>query len=371
MKKNKKQENWKYTGATPKERNHFEVQWGILKILDAYKEFLDKKIKDFFVVFDDDCDIEVHKNNNDKNEIYYYEVKTHDKKNFTINELFDKKEKTKKQILIKENKEENSIVGKLYKLKMKNKKLVKLLAIVTNQILKYKDKKNSELIPIKLDNLFKNSDDKQKYIKKINEELNINYFKLSDIKHVYTELPLHEPEVNVIGKLVMFFNEIKKEELINPSSLYDTINSSAQKKSRTTKKINPDSSLKKEKSISKDEFESIIKIHLNNSKKSAQKIINFAKEKQATIQEIDEIRNELAIMKSNDFLLSTKIEETVDNLKEQIKSKFGYLRINDVTFEMIRTEILSKCNHFFDSNNHNEFCKIILIIRALIMIYEL
>lgn len=361
MKNNqRKKVNQELAGADSKQRNYFEIQWGILKILDTYKEFLDKKIKDFFVVFDYKCDIEVHKNNNNKNEIYYYQVKTKDKENYTINKLF--KIETGKQ---------NSIIGKLYKLKIKDKELVKLLAIVSNRYLKHNKKIHNESTQINLENWFDDLYEKQEYIEKINNELKIDYFKISDIEYIYTELPLNKPESTIIGELVIFFDEIKEEKLINPSSLYNTINSSAQKKARITKKINPDSSLKKEKSISKDEFESIIKIHLNNSEKSIQKIINFAIDKDSTIQELNEIKNELAIMKSNDFLLSTKIEETVDNLKQEIEIKFGYLRINDITFEMIKTEILPKCDHFFDSNTHNEVYKIILIIRALIMIYEL
>lgn len=355
-----KKVNQELAGAVSKQRNFFEIQWGILKILDTYKEFLDKKIKDFFVVFDYKCDIEVHKNNNDQNEIYYYQVKTKDKEDHTINKLF--KLEIGKQ---------NSIIGTLYKLKIEDKELVKLLAIVSNRYLKHNKKIHNESTQINLENWFDDLNEKQEYIEKINNELNIDYFKLSDIEYIYTELPLKKPESTVIGELVIFFDEILGEQIINESAIYNTINSSAIEKSKITMQTNNDQSLKEEKSISKDEFENIIKIHLNNSKKSAQKIINFAKEQKFNIQQINEIKNELAIMKSNDFFLSSKIEETVDNLKQEIEIKFGYLRINDITFEMIKTEILPECDHFFDSNTHNEVYKIILIIRALIMIYEL
>ena len=176
------------SGSRSKNRFRSELLWGICKMLDLMEDD-----KDFAIVFDYVCDIEVHFENG----FEFYQIKT--QKNGTP--AFTYKSLTKKA----SKNTEGSILGKLYLLNKSNEKEIKL-ALVSNAPYNCDGKRIDDEI-ICFDTL--PDTEKDKLQKALCKELCLETIDLSGIYYLHTELNLRDPELEVQGKIVISFERIK------------------------------------------------------------------------------------------------------------------------------------------------------------------
>lgn len=191
-------------GARTKSRFTFEIAYGVTMV---YEEYM--KDDDFFIIFDYACDIE--KSVGDK--ISFYQLKTKDKRNFTIDALLStttKKPKSILQILI-DLKKTNS-VDKLY--------------IVSNSHLSGEGEKiqNMECFPLSSLSLETQN--------KINEKI-VWPLGIPDLKNVFyctTQIILKDADNSLIGITDKFLNSIFPSSYTNPSSFKKSIMAFAREK---------------------------------------------------------------------------------------------------------------------------------------------
>lgn len=288
------------------------------------------------VVFDNKCDIEVIKNN----EFFFYQIKT--KKlnyHFTIKEISDKGKKI------------NSILGKIYLLKKNN--FHTSLFIVSNVNL-YFDKKHI------IETDFSKFDTKiteliSKYLK---NELKIEKVDLSNIFYIYDEsIHLTEMENIVIGYLVNFFNDIKKEDLINPKALYNLIYQIALNKATYEKNnINDFNTIKNKKSITRNEIDKILSIHSRASKNGIQKTKEYI-DKQEISRQRDlniSLASQIEIL-NNYYYNNWNLKEIKSNVFEYIKNNINVLENEKIYLNKIKNQFDSLFNIEFSDSDKEIF----------------
>ncbi len=186
------------SGSMSKNRFRMELLWGISKMLDLYDN------EDFTMVFDYACDIEVHIANG----FEFYQIKTH-----SGNKSYTWKKLTKIN-------GEGSILGKLYILDKSNNNFDLRLAVVSNALLSVE--KN---IQTKLEYCFDLLPEKEKtgVVAMIKSELSIDEVDLSKAFFIHTDMNLEDPKNEIMGKLIISFQKIKKCEPSHPNALYRLI----------------------------------------------------------------------------------------------------------------------------------------------------
>ena len=175
------------SGSRSKNRFRAELLWGVSKILDLMEED-----RDFTMVFDYACDIEVHYENG----FEFSQIKTHGRsKSYTTKRL------TKVE-------GEGSILGKLYVLVKNNFPGEVRVAVVSN--IPYSSMPADALI-----NCFLSLPDKdqREIATALKNELGIDSIDLSKLFYVQTNMDLEHPDDAVRGKLTLAFERIKKCEL--------------------------------------------------------------------------------------------------------------------------------------------------------------
>ena len=193
------------SGSASKNRFRLELLWGISKMFDIYDK------DDFTIVFDNVCDIEIHF----KSELEFYQIKTHKvQKPYTFAKISKPDQDTN-----------TSILGKLYILKKNNIDIS--IALVSNAFFKLDDKIYSECEKLDFNTLDESSKKKIKDVlkKEVGEEIDLNNF-----YYIYTPMNLLEPENDLKGRILGFFENVKNCEPRKPNALYRLIYETAKEK---------------------------------------------------------------------------------------------------------------------------------------------
>lgn len=183
-------------GARTKSRFTYEIAHGVNMIYEEYQ-----KDGDFFIIFDYACDVE--KGKDDK--ISFYQLKTKDTGNYTIDSL------------IKPGKKTNSILQTLINLKRSNS--VDKLCVVSNARLSGEGNQvlNSECVCF--DDL--SNETKDKINSKITWPLGV-----ADFKNLYfcvSNIILKSADNSLIGLTDKFLNSVFPESYTNPSGFKKSI----------------------------------------------------------------------------------------------------------------------------------------------------
>lgn len=238
------------SGSITKNRFRMELLWGVSKIIDAHKER-----DDYSVIFDFKCDIELHK----EQEMFFYQIKTRKSGNFNENNLCKIN-----------NKENNSILGKLYALYSPNQNIK--LAIVCNRPLKIR-KKDIDFYEKCFGEIDKDAIDEIK--NKLRIELNIESVNVDNVFYIFDEMDLQHPEDAIKGKLISSFEEIKNEEPQNPNALYRLVMDTVKQKAAYELDVKDYDEVKKKKGITRTEFDRMLDSHKKESKNGVSETQNF------------------------------------------------------------------------------------------------
>lgn len=226
------------SGSMSKNRFRLELLWGVGRMLDLMEED-----KDFTMVFDLVCDIEVHYQDG----FEFYQIKTHkNTKSYTTRSL------TKVT-------GEGSILGKLYALHDEEHKTK--LAIVSN--VPYNAMNNLSLL-----NCFSilPQKDRDEIQKALGNELQVNEVDFSDLFYIQTGMNLENPENEVRGKLMVSFEKIKQCEPTNPNALYRLVLDTVQEKACYEYTSADYDEILKLKGLTRTEFDKLLDLHADNAK---------------------------------------------------------------------------------------------------------
>lgn len=243
-------------GSIAKNRFRNELLWGLKRILDLHRED-----KEYTVVFDYCCDIEVHLDNN----LEFYQVKSKNSGTYTTNKL------------VKLDKTGKSILGKLYILKYDDKKKENddiIVAIVSNVPLNDGNKIHNECECINLDSICPKAvtNIKEKIKKEINLKNDINIINTFFIR---TDMNLTYPDKTLIGDLVIFFDEVFNSDVKKVRSLYRVLYSEISDKACHEKKLSTYEEVLKKKGINRSNFEGILKKYIDKTDLAVQKSKDF------------------------------------------------------------------------------------------------
>lgn len=315
------------SGSMAKNRFKNELLWGIHKMLELYTDE-----KEFNMVFDYVCDIEVHW---EGEQYEFYQIKTSNSgEGYTQSKL------------TKIGKKEKSVLAKLYILKYDfegDKDKVKL-AIVSNK--PFKDScnklynKSEKLEFNSLDSKIKNSIEES-----LKEEMKIDKVDFNNMNFIYTTIDLINPKNTLTGEIVNFFSDVLKVQIKKPDVLYSVLLDKISQKAEYELKVNTYDELMEKKSISKENITEIFNKHIDISNNSVEKAKEYI-EKQyndnygekikmivalsSVVQKIN-ISNMLKKMEkeiikyinNNNKILDDSLNNIIDKLHKKYKEKFG------------------------------------------------
>lgn len=301
------------SGSMSKNRFRLELLWGVSRILDLMEED-----RDFIMVFDYVCDIEVHFNDG----FEFYQVKTRkNSKSYTTSAL------TKVS-------GEGSILGKLYALHDDNNHTVKLV-VVSN--VPYSSIKNQSLM-----NCFSvlPKTDKDKIENALKSELNIQAVDFSNLFYIQTCMNLENPENEIRGKLMVSFEKIKQCEPTNPNALYRLVVDTVQEKACYEYSSEDYDEILRLKGLTRTEFDKLLDLHADNARTGIQSANTYIESLSgiterrtykkalpnvlkmlATSRAIKQIENAIAeYLLANDDLQD--MDSAIDSLTEQFHGRF-------------------------------------------------
>lgn len=320
------------SGSITKNRFRMELLWGVSKIIDAHKES-----GDYSVIFDFKCDIELHK----EQEMFFYQIKTRKSGNFNENNLCKIN-----------NKENNSILGKLYALYSPNQNIK--LAIVCNKPLKIR-KKDIDFYEKCFGEIDKDAIDEIK--NKLRIELNIDSVNVDNVFYIFDEMDFQHPEDAIKGKLISFFEEIKKEEPQNPNALYRLVMDTVKQKAAYELDIKDYDEVKKKKGITRTEFDRMLDSHKKESKNGINETQNFI--------------NSLSLRRQRKYnialrnLLEIQNTESLRLIKVQI---FNYICENEDSF-IDEEDYLNKISIVFNNDFNIEITNDMKDVQYLIVYF--
>lgn len=234
-------------GSRSKNRFRNEILWGLEKIYDVYKTG-----KDFCMIFDYVCDIELHMDSI----LEFYQIKTNSNSSpYSITKI------------TKLEKDGHSIYGKIYLLKniakSEDEKIKVKIAIVANTPLRSEDKKlhssESELELVVLDDV-----SKETINSRIKAELSLEKdIIFDDSFYIYTSMDLFDPKSSLVGKTVDFFIEVTGREPKKIMALYRLLADTISDKATHEQMCNSYDELCEKKGIRRTEFEKLIKAHID------------------------------------------------------------------------------------------------------------
>ncbi len=315
------------SGSMAKNRFKNEMLWGIHKMLEIYANE-----KNFNMVFDYVCDIEVHWENE---EYEFYQIKTSNSgEGYTQSKL------------TRIGKKENSVLAKLYILKHNyngDKNKIRL-AIVSNK--PFKDEKNKLYNNVeKLD--FNSLDDgiKESIEESLKNEMKIHEVDFNNINFIYTTIDLINPKNTLTGELVNFFNDVLKVQIKKPAVLYSVLLDKISQKAEYELKLNTYDEIIEKKSISKENMNEIFNKHIeisNDSVKKAKEKIediysdNYGKKLDMLValtsvvkkidlsKELKRIEKDIIkFINDNNNVLKNKLNIVIDTLYENYREKFS------------------------------------------------
>lgn len=275
------------SGARSKSRFRNEVLWGLEKLFDTYKTG-----KDFSIVFDYVCDIEVHQNDSYE----FYQVKTHNNASpYTLSQL------------VKLDKTGKSVLGKLYLLKqlsIDNCVALKV-AIVSNTALKSFDNTLHSTCG-ELNFLDLSDSCKDKIKSKLKKELNLSVdVTLQDIYYIYTTMDLINPHNSLLGQTVNFFVEVKGEEPKKTQALFTLLSDTIMQKASYELQSEDYSNLVEKKGMTRKEVEAILNRYSEKTDIAVSKSISFIDSTYTSYN--DRIKKRTALTKIVNNLLRSKL----------------------------------------------------------------
>lgn len=315
------------SGSMAKNRFKNEMLWGIHKMLEIYADE-----KNFNMVFDYVCDIEVHWENE---EYEFYQIKTSNSgEGYTQSKL------------TRIGKKKNSVLAKLYILKHNydgDKNKIKI-AIVSNK--PFKDEKNK--LYSNVEKLDFNSLDvkiKESIEKSLKNEMKIHEVDFDNINFIYTTIDLINPKNTLTGELVNFFNDVLKVQIKKPVVLYSVLLDKISQKAEYELKLNTYDEIIEKKSISKENMNEIFNKHIeisNDSVKKAKEKIeeiysdNYGKKLDMIValtsvvkkidlsKELKRIEKDIIkFINENNDVLKNKLNVVIDTLYENYRGKFS------------------------------------------------
>jgi hypothetical protein len=218
------------SGSMAKNRFKNELLWGVHKILELYKVK-----KEYYIVFDYVCDIELHFK---ENKFEFYQIKTHSSgESYTFQQITNP------------GKKENSVLGTLYKIKHKSDEPQKIiLAIVSNK--PFKDCKNHLYTEKEIINFNELDEENKNKIKallqkelKVDKEIN-----LENIFFIKSTIDLINPKNAIIGEIATLFEE-RNIEIRKPNILYKMLIDEISKKAEYELEVNNYDELLEKKGI--------------------------------------------------------------------------------------------------------------------------
>lgn len=244
------------SGAVSKNRFRQEILWGISKMFDLF----DEPGKDFCVVFDYNCDVEVHFND----AIEFYQVKSRKAQSaYSLTALSKYAEK--------DGKIQNSIIAKLFLLKDASCDQVCIrCALVSNAFLKIGTKAYSEYEHLPFTSL----DDKSQSVVKnaLCSELSRAEVDLNNLHYIYTSMDLVSPENAIKGKITGSFEKIKGCGPVKPNALYRLIFDTVQEKACYEFAADDYNELVKQKGITKQQLDLMLVQYMEKTDNSVERV---------------------------------------------------------------------------------------------------
>ena len=189
------------SGSVSKNRFRIELLWGIEKLLEC----LDKGIEDFSIVFDYQCDIELHLDSGYE----FYQVKTSAAKNFGVSWAC----KTPKSGV--------SVIGRLYELHDIQDGGTVRLVIVGNKPFKF----TGDILCNPGELLFASlpEKDKEKIKQSIQKHIPDTTPDFEKVSYILVAMDLSNPEDGIRGHLVRTYEQTMGCEVRKPNALYNAL----------------------------------------------------------------------------------------------------------------------------------------------------
>ncbi|WP_143349734.1 dsDNA nuclease domain-containing protein [Elizabethkingia miricola] len=246
------------SGSMASNRFDFQKNWAICKLIE-----LMANNSDFLLAFEFHEDIIVLDSSTSPNQIDFFQIKTKDNgRSYNLKELL-KRKKLK-------NGDGDSILGKLYQNKLNFETETNSLNIVSNTVFKLNSNFQNEILICCQDLSIDEKTQIENYLK---SELGIEWFEefLNVIFFHTTELTIQHHNEITKDKLNKFIESIYNIDVkYNPSLAYRTIFDEVNRRNNIEKDINSFEELIKLKSISKSDFENMLKIVISEPDKLEQ-----------------------------------------------------------------------------------------------------
>lgn len=318
------------SGSLTKNRFRYELLWGLDKLFEKYENCLD-----FHILFDLVCDIEVHLPTGYE----FYQLKTTKSPTYTISKITSSKKR-------KDNSLENSILGKLYQLRITDKNYESKsskLAIVTNVPLSNENDTRRKDLEVGLSSFTQKNKAiiEKKLLSEFPDETDIE---LSNIYYINSVIPIKNMKELMLGKTVHFFERVVGEELIRPTILYNALYEEINVKACYEDSLTTYSEILEKKAISRNRISTIISAHQRKSHDIIEKceseidnLINTYKEKVSLKASLASLSNKI---RSNEYIKNIEIKFKNDILLHLEELDDGhifliidsYLTLTDLSF---------------------------------------
>lgn len=283
------------SGSMSKNRFRYELLWGLNKMISLFGEGVE-----FTVVFDYVCDVEVHLDTH----FEFYQLKTQNNNgSYTINKLTN----------IKKN-ETKSVLGNLYILKYDENFVENNdthIYIVSNAPLKDSEKVYTDKEVIKLNEISEES--KKKLKQCIKNELNIDKeISLNKSYFIRTSMNLIKPKSEIIGQLVMLFEEKLRCNCKNITSLYRILESEVFSRGCYELKLDNYDDIVKNKGFTSKQLEEILNEFIDISNIAVEKTKEY-------IESNYTLRNKFKLkMALSKVLIGLKSNKTLQGIEKEI-----------------------------------------------------
>lgn len=330
-------------GSRSKNRFRAEILWGVKKIFEIYEQ------GDFCIVFDYVCDIEIHTKNN----LEFYQIKTHNRGTYSIKDITRK------------NKAGKSILGKLLAIKNKCDKIGEKskVEIVSNVPLKINSKNIYNSIEEKE---FINLSEKERkeITKELESENDIEKIDFNNCFYRYTTMDLLNPEKDIIADIVNFIEDIKKVTGTKIKPLYRLIYTKVNEKACYEFSGNDYEEIINNKGITKEEFDNMINKYIKVTDNSVEKASEYihSKYKDNFQRDIDMIKALTSVVKK--ILCDEELKENENKILLYIRKNRNVMEDNiENVIEVIYDEFSNKFDIIYSEDEIRAF--IILILYKL------
>ena len=324
------------SGSTSKNRHRNEMLWGLTQIFDLYKSG-----KDFAVIFDNKCDIEIASGNL----ISFYQVKTGDK-NYTIDKLV--KVPPKKR---------NSILSTLYSL---YNDATKSLYVVSNCSLSLNNSKVVRQELISFNDL--SSDEKEKIKAHIKKQLSVD-IDLGKVYFLRSEFCIANPNTLLLGYTVMFLEAVSKNLTARAKSFFDYMQSLVLEKACYENTCKSLTDAIKYKGITKNQVQNILNNFQISNDSRQEKVYAYFDRLYTTVLSKIKVKQAYTRLRkiSNQTILKQAIQQILDYIDKNMET------LNNSESEAV--QLLSKSVELDDC--FDDFDRECLVIMALVELEDM